>query len=181
MLWKRKRICSGAGPRSAGAVAPWFNYLLAGGPAMLALALVSVVILALAIYCATRFRQIEAASVQMRQRIQERIRQGEASHRLGAFWLESLSLRSAVMWLLYLAHIATLLGLLGTVLGVQEAFGRVAQSQQSILAEVAGGIHQAVSTTIAGLCLAIPALVLHYAFRDRYRRLELLFSAGEKG
>lgn len=154
------------------------DYLWRGGPAMAPLALVSVVIVALAFYCATRFRYYRRQSEQVRQRIQARLDAGEALHRLEAFWLESFALRSAVMWLLYLAHIATLLGLLGTVLGVQSAFGRVAEAPASILIEVADGIHQAVSTTIIGLCLAIPALLLHYACRDRYRRLELEFSAG---
>src|SRR4030066_496434 len=65
-------------------------------------------------------------------------------------------------------RMSPLLGLLGTVLGMVEAFKRVASAQGSVdPSPLAGGIWEALITTVAGLCVAIPALVLHHLFEDR--------------
>lgn len=70
------------------------------------------------------------------------------------------------------ANIATLLGLLGTILGMIEAFNDVAQQQGLGRAEVlANGIAQALLTTAAGLAVAIPSLFLHTYFAGRVERL----------
>ncbi|MCB9554760.1 MAG: MotA/TolQ/ExbB proton channel family protein [Deltaproteobacteria bacterium] len=61
------------------------------------------------------------------------------------------------------ANIATLLGLLGTIIGLVMAFkgvsGASAQARQEHLAN---GISVAMYTTAFGLCIAIPFLILHY-------------------
>ena len=62
-----------------------------------------------------------------------------------------------------IAYIAPLLGLLGTVLGMADAFQAI-QIKQGIsltLTDLSGGIYQALSTTAAGLCVAIPAHIAH--------------------
>jgi biopolymer transport protein ExbB len=65
-------------------------------------------------------------------------------------------------------RMSPLLGLLGTVLGMVEAFKRVASAQGSVDPSLlAGGIWEALITTVAGLCVAIPALVMHHFFEDR--------------
>jgi biopolymer transport protein ExbB len=65
-------------------------------------------------------------------------------------------------------RMAPLLGLLGTVLGMVEAFRRVASVQGSVDPSLlAGGIWEALITTVAGLGVAIPALVMHHFFEDR--------------
>ncbi len=59
------------------------------------------------------------------------------------------------------ANIATLLGLLGTIFGLQEAFGALAAADPSQKATVlARGIAIAMNTTALGLIVAIPCMVL---------------------
>ncbi len=61
------------------------------------------------------------------------------------------------------AHIAPLLGLLGTVMGIVKAFSGINQVGSKVDPSVlAGGIWEALLTTIAGLAVAIPALAAHY-------------------
>ncbi|MDR1048389.1 MAG: MotA/TolQ/ExbB proton channel family protein [Synergistaceae bacterium] len=56
---------------------------------------------------------------------------------------------------------APMLGLLGTVLGMVEMF-RVLNAGGAIdAAAVTGGIREALFTTVAGLCCAVPLLVVH--------------------
>lgn len=63
------------------------------------------------------------------------------------------------------ANIAPLLGLLGTVIGMVQAFATVenagARVDPSLLA---GGIWTALLTTVFGLCVAIPAMTAHNMF-----------------
>ncbi len=69
------------------------------------------------------------------------------------------------MWLLRaIGHIAPLVGLLGTVVGLTVAFQNMAESglsQQS----VAEGISMALTTTITGLIIAVPTLFADYFLR----------------
>ncbi len=61
-----------------------------------------------------------------------------------------------------IAHISPLLGLLGTVLGMIGAFQRIqAESGRVNAADLAGGIWEALVTTAAGLCVAIPTYVAY--------------------
>lgn len=53
---------------------------------------------------------------------------------------------------------APFLGLLGTVWGVMDAFGGVAQSGSANLAAMAPGVSGALITTVVGLLVAIPAM-----------------------
>ena len=57
------------------------------------------------------------------------------------------------------AKVAPLLGLLGTVLGMQETFSAMRNSTS--LNELSGGISSALITTAAGLVLAIPCLIAY--------------------
>ncbi len=69
-----------------------------------------------------------------------------------------------------IGRLAPLVGLLGTVMGMVAAFRGVAASRGGIdPALLAGGIWEALITTVAGLSVAIPALVLHHFFEDRVR------------
>jgi len=77
--------------------------------------------------------------------------------------------------LVVVAMIAPLLGLLGTVWGMIEAFTSIATSDGIGKPEVlASGISQALITTAAGLAVAIPTQALYYYFRariDKFARL----------
>ncbi len=69
------------------------------------------------------------------------------------------------LWMLRaIGHIAPLLGLMGTVVGLAVAFRQISEvglSQQS----VAGGISMALVTTITGLGIALPTLFADYCLR----------------
>lgn len=61
------------------------------------------------------------------------------------------------------AAVATLIGLFGTVWGLIHSFVRISERQTADIVTVAPGIAEALITTLAGLLVAIPALVLfHY-------------------
>ena len=69
------------------------------------------------------------------------------------------------------AHIAPLLGLLGTVTGMVAAF-QVIQSKASAVnpvnpGDLAGGIWEALLTTVFGLCVAIPTYVAYNYLTSR--------------
>lgn len=59
------------------------------------------------------------------------------------------------------ANISPLIGLLGTVWGVMYSFINIGQQGSASIAVVAPGIAEALMTTIAGLCVAIPAMAGH--------------------
>jgi biopolymer transport protein ExbB len=59
------------------------------------------------------------------------------------------------------ANIATLMGLLGTIFGLQQAFGALATADPSQKATVlAQGIAMAMNTTAMGLMVAIPCMIM---------------------
>jgi len=69
-----------------------------------------------------------------------------------------------------IASIAPLLGLLGTVTGMVKAFGVIAVQGVGDPNALAGGISEALITTVAGLVVAIPTLVAHNYFSKRITR-----------
>jgi biopolymer transport protein ExbB len=66
-----------------------------------------------------------------------------------------------------IAAIAPLLGLLGTVMGMIRVFAEIMSQGTGNASALAGGISEALITTAAGLCVAIPALVMHRYFSGR--------------
>lgn len=82
-------------------------------------------------------------------------------------------LRSNIRALQVIASVAPLLGLLGTVLGIQEAFHRVVKTKMGEPEMLASGIEVALVTTIAGLCVAIPTMLVAAHFSNKSRRLML--------
>ncbi len=64
-----------------------------------------------------------------------------------------------------IAHIAPLLGLLGTVVGMLKAFQVIEEKAMSMVpvnpGDLAGGIWEALITTVAGLSVAIPTYVAY--------------------
>jgi biopolymer transport protein ExbB len=67
-----------------------------------------------------------------------------------------------------IAEVTPLLGLLGTVTGMIEAFDVVAQQNALGQAELlAGGIGKALLTTAFGLCIAVPTLLFYQYFRGK--------------
>jgi biopolymer transport protein ExbB len=72
------------------------------------------------------------------------------------------------------ATVAPIVGLLGTVLGMVEAFHVIAFSEgMGNPALLAGGISKALVNTAAGLTVALPALGMHHYFKHRLATLGL--------
>jgi biopolymer transport protein ExbB len=72
-----------------------------------------------------------------------------------------------------IANIAPLLGLLGTVLGMIEAFHVIAAQGVGTPATLGGGISEALITTQAGLTVAIPTILLHKYLSSRVERITM--------
>lgn len=71
-----------------------------------------------------------------------------------------------------IASVSTMLGLLGTVVGLVEAFQRVAELEERVSpAHLASGIWVALITTVAGLFVAIPTLIAHHLLQLRHSQL----------
>ncbi len=63
--------------------------------------------------------------------------------------------------------IAPLLGLLGTVAGMIKVFQTLSVAGMGQAANLSSGISEALITTATGMCVAIPAIVLHNFFERR--------------
>lgn len=72
-----------------------------------------------------------------------------------------------IPWLATIGSVSPLLGLLGTVLGVMDAFLGIARGGSGNVAAVAPGIAQALITTVVGLAVAIPAVIAYNVFVNR--------------
>ncbi|WP_020586918.1 MotA/TolQ/ExbB proton channel family protein [Desulfobacter curvatus] len=71
-----------------------------------------------------------------------------------------------------IATVAPLLGLLGTVVGMVQAFSKLAGSQAGMdIGLLADGIWHALLTTAAGLVIAIPVLLAHQWFCAKVRQI----------
>ena len=100
-------------------------------------------------------------------------------------------LRRFISLLATIATVAPLLGLLGTVTGMVQVFQAVEASVEPQIGDLAGGIWEALLTTVAGLSVAIPAFLGHRILESRIDRvamhleefgldmLEALFPAGK--
>ena len=75
-------------------------------------------------------------------------------------------------YLATLANIATLLGLLGTIIGLTEAFSTVAAAAPADRANLlSGSISIAMNTTAFGLIVAIPLLLVHAVMQTKTAEL----------
>ena len=79
-------------------------------------------------------------------------------------------MEKSVAYLSSIANIATLLGLLGTVIGMIFTFYDMMISESSDPYTLAGGISQALITTAAGLITAVPAIFFYTIFTSIIKR-----------
>lgn len=84
--------------------------------------------------------------------------------------LEMSFLERGLVALATIAHVAPLMGFLGTVAGMILAFGEIAELGEVDAAAVAGGIKVALITTATGLSIAIPINLAHNYFVTRIDR-----------
>jgi biopolymer transport protein ExbB len=85
--------------------------------------------------------------------------------------IEMASLESGLVWLATVSNVAPLLGFLGTVIGMIQAFQAIEAAGEVEATVVAGGIKVALITTAAGLAIAIPINIAHNYFVTRVDRL----------
>jgi biopolymer transport protein ExbB len=91
---------------------------------------------------------------------------------------EAPRLQRGLAFILVMAGISPLLGLLGTVTGMIDMFGVIAQQGSGNAKSLSGAISEALITTQAGMLVAIPLLLLHAVIaRTCERRLVLLEEA----
>ena len=83
---------------------------------------------------------------------------------------EIAALERYVPYLQNIANVATLLGLLGTVVGMIAAFVGMRSTGSTDLTILSGGIAQALITTAAGLAVAIPSTLCHHLFVNHVQR-----------
>jgi biopolymer transport protein TolQ len=70
-------------------------------------------------------------------------------------------------WLAIIGTVSPLLGLLGTVIGVMRAFLGISLTGSANISAVAPGVAEALITTVAGLSVAIPAVIAYNYFVSR--------------
>jgi biopolymer transport protein TolQ len=103
---------------------------------------------------------------------------GLSETQLNALWLvlekvqdeERDAISGGMIWLAIIGVTAPLLGLLGTVLGVMNAFVGISTTGTATIADVAPGIAEALITTAFGLVAAIPAAIAYNFFVHRIDR-----------
>jgi biopolymer transport protein TolQ len=103
---------------------------------------------------------------------------GLSETQLHALWLvlekvqdeERDAVSGGLVWLAIIAVVSPLLGLLGTVLGVMNAFLGISRTGAANIASVAPGIAEALTTTAFGLVAAIPAAIAYNYFVMRLDR-----------
>jgi biopolymer transport protein ExbB len=87
---------------------------------------------------------------------------------------ELTALNHKIGWLNVIGTVAPMLGLLGTVMGMIEAFNEIASSGGGASpAQLANGISKALVTTLLGLLVAIPVMTAYAFFKNRVTRVML--------
>ncbi len=87
-----------------------------------------------------------------------------------------MELRAYLIVLATTAGVAPFVGLFGTVWGIMKAFAAMSMTGSASISSVAPGVSAALTTTVAGLAVAIPALIgynyLMNAVRNLTQRME---------
>lgn len=86
---------------------------------------------------------------------------------------ETASLKRGLTWLATLGSTAPFVGLLGTVVGIINAFQGLSSDGGGGLSAVAGGISEALVATAVGLVVAIPAVMAYNVLSSRVERFGL--------
>jgi len=87
---------------------------------------------------------------------------------------ENMALEHRLSYLALIGSIAPMLGLMGTVQGMINAFDKIATSVVSPKpSELAEGISTALFTTMIGLMIAVPAMIFYSVLKNRIQRLVL--------
>ena len=98
-----------------------------------------------------------------------------------AIMKETPKLTSWLMFLKIVSVVAPLAGLLGTVLGMIETFQSITLFGAGDPKLMAGGISKALVTTVCGLVVAIPIVLLHTAAASKAKRVEEILEEQSAG
>ena len=90
------------------------------------------------------------------------------------------SLHGLLPYMLLLAKISPMVGLLGTVSGMINAFDTIASATKVDPGELASDIGMALFTTAEGLIIAIPLIFAYTLFKERVHRFELDLARGSQ-
>ncbi len=128
------------------------------------------------------FKELRPTALKPRVPARGRGSQGEAAAglsptQLEALWLileknlsrEKDDLAHGLPWLAIIGSVSPLMGLMGTVVGVMNSFIGITSQGSANIAAVAPGIAEALTTTVAGLAVAIPAVIAYNHFASRLR------------
>ena len=80
---------------------------------------------------------------------------------------EMMAMEKSRGWIINMSQVAPLLGILGTVWGLVAAFMVIEKTASTDPRLLAGGIYQALITTVAGLLIAIPLIIFQEHLRKR--------------
>jgi biopolymer transport protein ExbB/TolQ len=72
-----------------------------------------------------------------------------------------------------IGSIAPFVGLLGTVIGIMDAFRKIQEHQGTSITAVSGGISEALVTTALGLFVAIPAVMMFNYFTTKMKAFDV--------
>lgn len=81
--------------------------------------------------------------------------------------IETVTLERFTSGIGTIGSVAVYIGLLGTILGILKAFHDVSISGSGGISVIIGGISEALSTTAAGLCVAVPAVAAYNYFMKK--------------
>ncbi|MDP4611138.1 MAG: MotA/TolQ/ExbB proton channel family protein [Opitutales bacterium] len=76
-----------------------------------------------------------------------------------------------INYLQVIASVSPMVGLLGTVSGMVKAFRTIAEQGMGKPELLADNISEALITTASGLCVAIPALIAYFYFKNKYGKI----------
>lgn len=85
------------------------------------------------------------------------------------FYRNFESVSRSLYWMRLITVVSPLLGLLGTVMGMVEVFQAIAAASNPDPSILASGIWEALLTTVLGLSVAIPMLMLYYFLLLRFK------------
>jgi biopolymer transport protein ExbB len=170
-------------PNTVDAVSSALDFINAGGPILYLLAVLSVVTLALIFAKTLQFssarlgeRSKRGALMRVRGATQaalDALKEEKQIEKAGfrAARRELRSLEVGLGFLGMIAMLSPLIGLLGTVVGMIEAFRTLSEAGGAVDPSLlSAGIWVALLTTAAGLIVAIPATVAHGWFEGRLAR-----------
>ncbi len=84
---------------------------------------------------------------------------------------EMMAMEKSRGWIVNLSQVAPLLGILGTVWGLVVAFMTIEKTASTDPRLLAGGIYQALITTVAGLLIAIPLIIFQEHVRKQTNQI----------